>query len=124
MPKQVLRDGHPWDEFSYDQAARRIVVKGRDPRLHVFETVVREHGIELQNSEGCENRGHHCLESAEGCGFPQLIIHGVPNWSTGIPNRTAQKVSFERHLHHAHFREDLEYPIGFLGFRDVEQRWR
>ena len=26
-PKKVLRDGQPWGEFTYDQAARRIVVK-------------------------------------------------------------------------------------------------
>jgi hypothetical protein len=37
-----------WSEFSYDNAARRITVKsGGDPRLHVFETVVREQGIDL-----------------------------------------------------------------------------
>jgi hypothetical protein len=47
-PKQVLRDGLPWTEFTYDKAARRIVLKtGGDPRLHVFETVVREQGIDL-----------------------------------------------------------------------------
>ena len=47
-PKKVLRDGQPWSEFSYDTAARRITVKtGGDPRLHVFETVVREQGIDL-----------------------------------------------------------------------------
>jgi hypothetical protein len=47
-PKKVLRDGRPWSEFSYDPAAKRIMMKpGADPRLHVFETVVREQGIEL-----------------------------------------------------------------------------
>jgi hypothetical protein len=47
-PKKVLRDGRPWREFSYDQAARRIKMKaGGDPRLHVFETVLREQGIDL-----------------------------------------------------------------------------
>ena len=47
-PKKILRDGQPWSEFSYDKAARRITVKtGGDPRLHVFETVVREQGIDL-----------------------------------------------------------------------------
>jgi Protein of unknown function (DUF1565) len=46
-PKKVLRDGQPWSEFSYDQAARRIMVKGGDPRLHVFETVMREQVIDL-----------------------------------------------------------------------------
>jgi hypothetical protein len=43
-----MRDGQPWSEFSYDKAAKRITMKtGGDPRLHVFETVVREQGIDL-----------------------------------------------------------------------------
>jgi Protein of unknown function (DUF1565) len=47
-PKRILRDGQPWREFSYDQANQRITVKtGGDPRLHLFETVVRAQGIEL-----------------------------------------------------------------------------
>ncbi len=46
-PKKVLRDGQPWDRFTYDPAARHIVVKSGDPRLHLFETVVREQGIDL-----------------------------------------------------------------------------
>jgi len=45
-PTQVLRDSQPWGEFTYDQTARRIVVKSGDPRLHLFETVVREQGID------------------------------------------------------------------------------
>jgi hypothetical protein len=46
--KKVLRDGQLWSEFSYDKAAKRITMKtGGDPRLHVFETVVREQGIDL-----------------------------------------------------------------------------
>lgn len=47
-PKKLLRDGRPWSEFRYDKTAKRIVVKaGGDPRLHLFETVVRERGIDL-----------------------------------------------------------------------------
>ncbi|MHB8521321.1 MAG: DUF1565 domain-containing protein [Limisphaerales bacterium] len=47
-PKQVLRDGRRQSEFSYDPAAKRITMKpGGDPRLHVFETVLREQGIDL-----------------------------------------------------------------------------
>jgi hypothetical protein len=47
-PKKLLRDGRPWNEFSYDKAAKQIMVKsGGDPRLHVFETVVRKKGIDL-----------------------------------------------------------------------------
>ena len=47
-PKKVRRDGQPWSGFSYDQAAKRITMKtGGDPRLHVFETVLRKQGIDL-----------------------------------------------------------------------------
>ena len=47
-PKKLMRDGRPWSKFSYDKAARRIIVKSSgDPRLHVFETVLREQGIDL-----------------------------------------------------------------------------
>jgi hypothetical protein len=46
-PQQLLRDGRSWGEFAYEPGAKRIVVKNGDPRLHVFETVVREHGIDL-----------------------------------------------------------------------------
>jgi hypothetical protein len=47
-PKKLLCDGRPWSQFSYDKAANRIMVKsGGDPRLHVFETVLREQGIDL-----------------------------------------------------------------------------
>jgi hypothetical protein len=52
-PKKVLRNGQPWSDFSYDMAARRISVKARgDPRLHVFETVLREQGIALAGRKG------------------------------------------------------------------------
>jgi len=47
-PKKVLRNGQPWSGFSYDKAAKRIIVTaGGDPCLHVFETVLREQGIDL-----------------------------------------------------------------------------
>jgi hypothetical protein len=46
-PKVVLRDGQPWSEFGYDSTARRVTVKSGDPRVHVFETVVRAQPIEL-----------------------------------------------------------------------------
>jgi len=47
-PKKLMRDGQPWRKFSYDKAAKRITVKsGGDPRLHVFETVLRAQGISL-----------------------------------------------------------------------------
>lgn len=51
-PKRVLRDGRPGTEFVYDKAAGRIMMKtGGDPRLHVFETVVRELGIDLDGKK-------------------------------------------------------------------------
>ena len=46
-PKRILRDGRPWTRFRYDTATKRILVAtGGDPRLHLFETVVRQRGIE------------------------------------------------------------------------------
>ena len=51
-PKKVQRDGQPWGEFAYDQTGKRIMVKsGGDPRLHLFETVVREQGIDLNGKK-------------------------------------------------------------------------
>jgi hypothetical protein len=42
-PKKFLRDGQPWMDFTYDAAGKKITVKsGGDPRLHLFETVVRD----------------------------------------------------------------------------------
>ena len=47
-PRKLLRDGRPWSAFSYDETAKRIeVTSGGDPRLHVFETVLREQGIDV-----------------------------------------------------------------------------
>jgi hypothetical protein len=47
-PKKLLRDGQPWTEFTYDKTAKRIVINpGGDPRLHLFETVVRKKAIDL-----------------------------------------------------------------------------
>ena len=57
-PKKVLRDGQPWTEFTHDKAAGRIMVKtGGDPRLHVFETVVREQGIDLAGKKDVQVDG-------------------------------------------------------------------
>ncbi len=50
--REVLRDGVPWGEFVYERAGKRIAVKsGGDPRLHIFETVVREKGIDLDGKK-------------------------------------------------------------------------
>ena len=57
-PKTLLRDGQPWSEFTYDEAAKRIVVKaGGDPRLHLFETVVRDRGIDLAGRKDVKVEG-------------------------------------------------------------------
>lgn len=56
-PKKILRDGQPWDGFTYDEAARRIIVKNGDPRLHVMETLVRERGIDLDGAQGLKIEG-------------------------------------------------------------------
>jgi hypothetical protein len=63
-PKKLLRDGRPWSEFSYDKAAKRIMVKtGGDPRLHVFETVVRERGIDLAGRKDVKVEGVEVVDS-------------------------------------------------------------
>jgi hypothetical protein len=57
-PKKLLRDGLSWGEFGYDKTAKRIIVKsGGDPRLHVFETIVREKGIELAGRKDVKIEG-------------------------------------------------------------------
>jgi hypothetical protein len=45
-PKTILRDGKGFRDFNYDVSARRVTVRGDDPRLHLFETVVREKAID------------------------------------------------------------------------------
>jgi len=63
-PKKALRDGQPWGEFSYDKAAKRIVVKaGGDPRLHLFETVVRERGIDLAGRKDVKVEGIEVVDT-------------------------------------------------------------
>ena len=57
-PKKVLRDGQPWSEFTYDQAANQIRLKtGGDPRLHVFENVLRERVINLAGRKNIKIEG-------------------------------------------------------------------
>lgn len=46
-PRKILRDGQAWSSFSYERPTRQITVKGFDPRLHLFETVVRNKAIDL-----------------------------------------------------------------------------
>jgi hypothetical protein len=56
-PRKVLRDGQPWAEFSIDPAHHRIVVKGEDPRLHVFEAIARRQGIDLTGNRTVKVEG-------------------------------------------------------------------
>jgi hypothetical protein len=56
-PKTILRDGRPWGGFTYEPGAKRIVVKRGDPRLHLFETVVREQGIDLAGHQDVKVEG-------------------------------------------------------------------
>jgi Protein of unknown function (DUF1565) len=56
-PRKLLRDGQPWSEFTYDKAARRVVVTHGDPRLHLFETVVRTQGIDLGDTKDVKVEG-------------------------------------------------------------------
>lgn len=56
-PKKLLRDGQSWGEFSYSKASQRIVVRGGDPRLHLFETVMRGQGIDLSGKQNVTVEG-------------------------------------------------------------------
>ncbi len=56
-PSRVLRDGQPWTDFSYDETAARISVQGHDPRLHVFEVLVRTKGVEQDGNLGVRLEG-------------------------------------------------------------------
>ena len=63
-PKKLLRDGQPWSEFTYDETAKRIVVKaGGDPRLHLFETVVRDSGINLAGRKDVKVEGVEVVDT-------------------------------------------------------------
>lgn len=65
-PKRVLRDGRRWTEFAYDKAAARIRTKtGGDPRLHVFESVVREQAINLAGMKHVRVKGVVVLNTLE-----------------------------------------------------------
>jgi hypothetical protein len=65
-PKKVLRDGQKWREFTYDKASKRIVVKaGGDPRLHVFETVVRNKCIDLSGKKTVKIEGITVVDASK-----------------------------------------------------------
>jgi len=57
IPNTILRDGQPWVQFTYDQARQRIVVKSGDPRMHLFETVVRKEGLDSRVAKDVELDG-------------------------------------------------------------------
>jgi len=65
-PKKLLRDSRPWSQFSYDKAAGRITVKsGGDPRLHVFETVLRNQGVNLIDKRDVKIEGITVVNTLE-----------------------------------------------------------
>lgn len=57
QPGRVLLDGKPWSEFAYDAGSKTIRATGFDPRLHVVECVVREHGVDLRGREDVKIEG-------------------------------------------------------------------
>jgi hypothetical protein len=73
MPTKVLRDGQPWKDAevtSYPSPAavnRIILPSGDDPRLHVFEGVVRQNGIDLSGRKDVKVEG---IEVANTLGEP------------------------------------------------------
>lgn len=50
--RPLLVDGQPAGEFVWNDASKTVRVKGLDPRRHVIERVVREHGIDLRGRTG------------------------------------------------------------------------
>lgn len=56
-PAKILRDGQPWNQFAYDSTAKLIVVKSGDPRLHLFETVVRPKEVDLAGKQHVQVEG-------------------------------------------------------------------
>ncbi len=65
-PRQILREGHPWNQFTYERDVKRIVVKSGDPRLHSFETVVRERGIDLDGKKDVKVEGITVIDTLQG----------------------------------------------------------
>ncbi len=57
LPLLVLRDGQPWTAFGYTPTNRRIVVRGGDPRLHRYETVVRRRAIDVRATPNVKVEG-------------------------------------------------------------------
>jgi hypothetical protein len=79
----VLRDGRPWREFSYDEAAQRITTKtGGDPRLHVFEIVVREQGIDLAGRKDTKIEGITVVDTLKPGLDPLSGVEGPSTYST------------------------------------------
>ena len=56
-PPELLRDGEPYQDFSYDSNRKRLVVKGSDPRLHLFEVMARKIPINLANKKNVRLEG-------------------------------------------------------------------
>ena len=70
-PTRLLRDGKPWSEFTYDEAAKALSVKtGGDPRLHVWETVVRKQAVDLSGRTGVKVEGVEVRDTLEGPAAP------------------------------------------------------
>lgn len=56
-PAKIFKDAQPFKEFSYDDAAKTIVVSGFDPRLCLMETVTRQNPIDLSRAPGMKIEG-------------------------------------------------------------------
>ena len=65
-PKNLLRDDLPWNDFSYDNTAGRIMIDtGGDPRLHVFENVLRDQCVNLNGKENIRIEGITVVNTLE-----------------------------------------------------------
>jgi len=56
-PPQLFRDGELFKDFVFDSGTKRVSVNGSDPRLHLFETVVRNQAIDLAGKQNVKIEG-------------------------------------------------------------------
>ncbi|MBN2583924.1 MAG: hypothetical protein JXL80_12725, partial [Planctomycetes bacterium] len=62
-PAKLLVDGKPSESVAYDAAAKRVVARSMDPRLHTVEAVVRERAVDLTGRKDVRVDGLNCADT-------------------------------------------------------------
>jgi len=65
-PRILLRDGQTCTDYTYDLSSRRLHVSGGDPRLHVYETIVRGRLIDLAGKANVKVEGIATVNTLRG----------------------------------------------------------